>query len=112
MKRVEAIGPKDAKILIIGEAQGTEEEKVGQPFVGTSGRLLDSCLARAGMRRSEIYITNVVKVKPPGNKIDRLYEIGVKTEDYIDELVKEIADVNPNVIVPLGNLALRIVRFP
>jgi len=109
MKRVEAIGPKDAKIMIIGEAPGTEEEKHGQPFVGTAGRLLDNCLSRAGLRRNEIYITNVVKVRPPGNKIERLYEIGIKTEDYIKELQEEINEVNPNVIIPLGNLALRIV---
>lgn len=108
-RRVEPTGPINAKIMIIGEAPGHEEEREGLPFVGTSGRLLTQCLAKAGLNRQDIYITNVVKIKPPNNKMERLHELGITPEDYKEELLEEIKKVNPNVIVPLGNLAMSII---
>lgn len=106
---VAGIGPKDAKIMLIGESPGAEEERQGKPFVGPSGKLLNTCLEHAGLRRDDCYITNVVKMRPPNNDMKRLKEIGLSIEDFKDELQGEIKTVNPNVIVPLGNTALSAI---
>lgn len=107
MKRVKGEGLKDAKIIIIGEAPGAEEEKEGRPFVGSSGKLLNDCLLKAGINRDDCYITNVIKVRPPHNKLDRLGELGFVIEDFLAELFHEIREVNPNIIIALGNTPLR-----
>lgn len=109
MKRVEGFGPPNAKIMIIGEAPGSEEEKIGRPFVGSSGNLLSSCLANAGIKREDCYITNVVKVRPPANKLKRLKELNLTIESFYGELWEEVMRINPNVIVPLGNIPLKAV---
>lgn len=106
LKRVNGHGPKDAKIAIVGEAPGAEEELQGIPFVGSSGRLLDICLSNAGIRRSDCYVTNVVKVRPPHNDLTRVEELGVTVESFYPELFKELSEVKPNVIIALGNTAL------
>lgn len=101
------IGPRNAKIVIIGEAPGSEEEKTGIPFTGTSGELLTQVLAKVGLSREELYITNVVKVRPPDNKIDRLGELGVTVESFYPLLFKELREVKPNVIIALGATPLQ-----
>lgn len=105
-RRVEGEGPKDAKIAIVGEAPGTEEDRAGRPFVGRAGTVLDQCLHSAGLTRSDVYITNLVKTKPPKNNITPWVGKGGLTEkgkDAANELYKELREVGANVIITLGN---------
>ena len=104
--RVEAEGPLDATILICGEAIGVEEEQVGRPFVGSSGQLLDMLLSSVGIDRTKCYVTNVVKIRPPSNKLDRLGEYGLQLTDFYPELFNEVNEVKPNIIIALGNIPL------
>lgn len=99
---VKPTGPKNAKIVIIGEAPGPEEIRTGIPFTGTSGELLNQCLISSGLVREELYLTNVVKVRPPDNKLDRLGELGHTVEEFYPILYKELREVKPNVIIALG----------
>lgn len=108
-QRVEGQGPHDAKIIIVGEAPGKDEEEYGKPFCGPSGRLLDSMLLEAGIRRNDCYVTNVVKYRPPLNNLRRLGEIGHSIEEGIPQLWQEIGEINPHVILALGNLSLKIL---
>ena len=98
-------GPVNAKIMIIGEAPGREEDIQGIPFVGAAGKELDSMLSAAGIEMSDVFITNVVKCRPPGNRNPEGYEI-MKCNPY---LVKQIKLIRPKVIVLLGNIALSLV---
>ena len=106
---VNPIGPSDAKIVIIGESPGEEEDRSGIPFVGRSGQLLNCLLATIGLTRSDVYITNVVKVKPPNNSMDRVDETGKTLEQWTKELREELNQLSPNVIVPFGNTALNAI---
>lgn len=106
---VQGIGPSNAKIAIIGEAPGFEEDKKGIPFVGPAGQLLDRLLRSAGITREELYLTNVIKYRPPNNDIKRIAEIGVSLEESIKNLAHELEVLNPNVLVPLGGTALSAV---
>lgn len=101
-KRVGGHGPTNAKIVIVGEAPGAEEDQSGIPFSGSAGKLLDSILMEAGGNRHDCYVTNVVKVRPPDNKLDRLSELGLTVEQFYPELYEEINNVNPTVIIALG----------
>lgn len=105
-KRVNPTGPLDAKIILIGEAPGEDEAKTGVPFIGKSGQLLTSLLNEGGITRKECYITNVVKLRPPDNNLSRLSEIGLNLHQCEQELRDELSQLNPNVIVPLGNTPL------
>ena len=109
LRRVPGMGPKDADIMIVGEAPGEQEALTGKPFMGAAGRRLNKWLGTAGILRNRCYITNVVKVRPPANKYDRLEELGVSEADFIPELVEEIKEVQPKVIVALGNNAMRVL---
>jgi len=102
-------GPLSAKLMIVGEAPGYDEDKEGRPFVGPSGRLLNKFLAEAGINRSQCYVTNVVKVRPPDNKFDRLREFGLSPVDYLPELWQEIQAVAPNCILALGAIPLKFL---
>lgn len=106
-ERVEGRGPHDAKIVIVGEAPGRDEEASGIPFCGASGRLLDKWLSEVGIRRSDCYVTNVVKYRPPNNNLKKLSEIGHSIEEGIPQLWQEIGEINPNVVLALGNLSLK-----
>ncbi|WP_460126211.1 type-4 uracil-DNA glycosylase [Stetteria hydrogenophila] len=94
-------GPLDAEVMIVGEAPGRREDELGRPFVGMAGKLLDALLARAGLRREEVYITNVVKCRPPGNRDPRPEEV----EACLPYLVRQIALIRPRVIIALGRIA-------
>jgi len=112
---VPGIGPGDAKLMFVGEAPGAVEDFQQQPFVGPTGDLLNECLREVGIDRREVYITNVIKYRPPDNKLKRLGEIRdkhgnpVTIEGSISQLWDEIRAINPNCIVGLGNLALKAV---
>jgi uracil-DNA glycosylase family 4 len=112
--RVPGYGPLDAKIVFIGEAPGEHEERQGLPFVGASGKLLDQMLKNANISRASCYLTNVVKMRPPGNDFGIFYEDKKKFKptplllQYYQELDAEIATLRgPHVICPLGDEALR-----
>lgn len=106
---VPGYGNSNAKILICAEAPGRfEEENVPpMPLIGPSGKLLNEFLEASGIQRSEVYCTNVVKIRPPDNKLSRLGELGKSIEDYLPQLWQEIQAINPNVIIALGNVALK-----
>lgn len=100
---VPAVGPEDSDFMLVGEAPGGNEVKEGEPFVGRAGEELDKVLDRIGVNRKELYITNLVKVRPPENRDPKRGEI----EAWKPLLEKEIAKVDPETIIPLGNFAAR-----
>jgi uracil-DNA glycosylase family 4 len=97
------------KFVWVGEAPGRHEDEAGMPFVGPSGHMIDKALQELGHQRSEGYFTNVVKYRPPGNDLKRLKEIGHTVEENIPQLWQEIAEINPNVVIACGNLALKVL---
>jgi uracil-DNA glycosylase len=98
-------GDPDASLMFIGEAPGEWEAKRGRPFVGASGRLLDELLSSIGLQRQEVYITNVVKDRPPKNRNPRVSEIRL----YAPFLERQIDIIQPSVVAPLGRIALSFV---
>ncbi len=98
-------GNPDAKILFIGEAPGAREDAEGKPFVGTSGKVLTGMLASINIRREDVFITNVVKHRPPGNRAPLPEEVAA-CRSYLE---RQIAVIDPELIVTLGNHALEWV---
>jgi uracil-DNA glycosylase family 4 len=97
-------GNRRANIMLVGEAPGAEEAKEGLPFVGPSGVLLAEALASIGLDRSDVYITNVVKVRPKDNRAPTLEEV----RSWLPILLDEIESVNPALIITLGAVAARV----
>lgn len=95
-------GPADAAILFIGEAPGFHEDRQGRPFVGRSGKLLEELLAGIGLSREQVYIANVVKCRPPGNR-DPLPAEQEACRPYLD---RQIELIRPQVIVTLGRFSM------
>ncbi len=96
------VGDERAAWLIVGEAPGAEEDARGEPFVGQAGRLLDSMLAAIGLRRDEdVYIANVLKCRPPGNRNPEPYEVVQCTP----HLVRQIELIRPRLILAMGRAA-------
>jgi DNA polymerase len=95
-------GNPDADVVIIGEAPGASEDKQGRPFVGSAGRLLDRLLGEAGLEREDIFITNVVKARPPKNRDPRVKE----ARHYLPWLLAQLDVIEPRLVVPLGRQAL------
>jgi len=101
-KAVPGVGDRRAEWLFIGEAPGAEEDAKGEPFVGQAGRLLDNMLAALGMKRGEkVYIANVLKCRPPGNRTPTPLE-SESCRPYLD---RQIALIEPKLIVALGKSA-------
>ena len=100
-KLVFSDGSENAKIMLIGEAPGADEDRIGLPFVGRSGQLLDKMLQAVGMDRNSCYITNVLPWRPPGNRTPTDGEIAV----CLPFLKRQIELVEPDVIVVLGGSA-------
>jgi uracil-DNA glycosylase family 4 len=96
-------GPLDADIMFIGEGPGFHEDRLGRPFVGAAGKLLEELLNTIGFRRDEVYIANVVKCRPPGNR-DPLPEEIAACKPYLD---KQIDLVRPRLIVTLGRFSMQ-----
>ena len=101
-KAVPGEGPPSAKILFIGEGPGYHEDKQGRPFVGPAGQFLDELLASINLKRSDVFITNVVKCRPPNNRDPEPSEIAA-CNDYLD---RQIAAIQPRVIVTLGRFSM------
>jgi DNA polymerase len=95
-------GNPSAEVMLVGEAPGASEDKQGRPFVGRAGKLLDQLLAEAGLAREDVYITNVVKARPPGNRDPKAPEVA----HHIPWLEQQLALVKPSVVIPLGRHAL------
>ena len=94
-------GNKNAEIILIGEAPGRNEDKNGEPFVGSAGKRLNEILLDAGIHRDDVYITNIVKCRPPNNRAPTKNEEKACL-DYINE---EISIINPKVVCVMGNTA-------
>ena len=98
-------GRHDANIMFIGEAPGENEAKTGVPFCGASGRVLDQMLQGIGLNREDVYVTNVVKDRPPDNRDPRKEEI----ELYSPFLVRQINIIEPKVIATLGRFSMEFI---
>jgi uracil-DNA glycosylase len=94
-------GPTPARIMLIGEAPGREEDLTGRPFVGRAGRLLDQALAQAGVERSEVFITSIIKCRPPKNRKPKAGEIKV----CLPYLMAQIEILKPDIVCLMGNVA-------
>ncbi len=107
---ISGIGSVQPSLMIIGEAPGRYEDEQGIPFVGPTGKILDDCLFKAGIRRSNCYITNVIKYRPPLNDLKKLHLINVDIGQSMQELWdNEINKLRPNCILAVGDLALQAV---
>ena len=91
-------GNLDADIVFIGEAPGKQEDLTGLPFVGASGKFLNEMLAQAGLERSDVYITNVVKYRPPNNRDPKPAE----KKAFLPYLLKQLEIIKPKVVITLG----------
>ena len=101
-KVVPGEGAEDAEILFIGEAPGWHEDQQGRPFVGPAGQYLDELLAQAWLKRPEVWIGNVVKCRPPGNR-DPLPEELAACDKYLE---RQIAAISPKTIITLGRYSM------
>ena len=100
-------GPRNAEVMFIGEGPGEQEDRTGRPFVGRAGQLLDEMLGIMGLDRSRVYIANMVKCRPPGNR-DPLAE---EQEACIGYLRNQVALLRPKIIVCLGRIAaMKLIR--
>jgi DNA polymerase len=100
--KVPGEGNLDASIMLVGEAPGRREDEHGRPFVGSAGKLLDKLLAQAGLSRSYIFIGNVVKCRPPGNRRPKREE----AEACAPHLAGQMETIAPKVVAPMGNSAV------
>ena len=97
-------GSATAEVMFIGEGPGYHEDKLGRPFVGRAGKLLDQLLDKNGLNRAHVFITNVVKHRPPDNRAPMKDE----ARACMPYLLQQIKVINPKIIVPLGRSALEI----
>jgi uracil-DNA glycosylase len=95
-------GPANSRIMFIGEGPGFHENEQGLPFVGAAGKYLDELLKKGGVSRKEVFITNVVKCRPPGNR-DPLPDELAACSDYLD---RQVEAINPLVVVTLGRYSM------
>ncbi len=95
-------GPATARILLVGEGPGWHEDQQGKPFIGNSGKFLSELLASAGVSREEVFITNVVKCRPPSNRDPMPDEIAACAE-FLD---RQIAILDPEIVVTLGRFSM------
>src|ERR671914_1043095 len=99
------VGDPNADLMFVGEAPGFHEDKQGFPFVGQAGKLLDQLLGGIGLERSDVYIANVIKCRPPGNRDPMPDEI----EACEGHLFKQISLIEPKVVATLGNFATKLL---
>jgi uracil-DNA glycosylase len=95
-------GSATASVVLVGEAPGANEDREGRPFVGRAGRLLDQLLAEAGLKREDVFITNVLKARPPRNRDPRAAEVA----HHLHWLAAQLQVIRPRLLVPLGRHAL------
>jgi DNA polymerase len=103
-------GRPDASVMIIGEGPGAKEDRSGRPFVGSAGKYLEHVLKGTRFTRADFFITNIVKCRPPGNRSPKSAEVDTCTSLY---LFRQIALVNPKLILLLGSVAVkRLLGLP
>jgi uracil-DNA glycosylase family 4 len=95
-------GPADSEIMLIGEGPGFHENEQGRPFVGAAGKFLEELLAQAGLKRSDVWIGNVVKCRPPGNRDPQPEELAA-CDAYLE---RQINAINPKIIITLGRFSM------
>jgi DNA polymerase len=95
-------GPATARVMLIGEGPGFNEDQQGRPFVGQAGKFLSELLGVAGLQREDVFITNVVKCRPPGNR-DPLPDEITACRPYLE---RQISTINPDVVVTLGRYSM------
>lgn len=95
-------GPANAEIILIGEGPGFHENEQGRPFVGQAGKFLDDLLLQGGFKRQDVFITNVVKCRPPGNRDPQPEELAA-CQDFLE---RQIAALQPLVIITLGRFSM------
>jgi DNA polymerase len=95
-------GSPTAAVMLVGEAPGAKEDELGRPFVGGAGKLLDRLLEDAGLQRDDVFITNVVKARPPGNRDPKADEVA----HHLPWLEAQLDVIRPKLLVPLGRHAL------
>lgn len=98
-------GDPDAELMLVGEAPGFHEDRRGLPFVGQAGELLERLLASIGLTRADVYVTNVLKCRPPGNR-DPLPDEVASCEPH---LFRQLGLVRPSLVVTMGNIATRLL---
>ena len=96
-------GNKEAKVMMIGEGPGADEDKEGIPFVGKAGQLMNKALEGLGIKREELYIANIVKCRPPSNRVPEQEE----AEICLNYLRNQVILIKPKIIVLLGSTALK-----
>ncbi len=99
---VPGTGNPNARVMLVGEGPGWHEDQQGLPFVGNAGKFLNELLGKAGLERKDVFITNVVKCRPPGNR-DPLPDEIAACAPYLD---RQIAQIDPDVIVTLGRFSM------
>src|SRR5438067_7188469 len=99
-------GNADADLMFVGEAPGASEDEQGLPFVGRAGKLLEQLLAEIGMQRSEAFICNTLKCRPPGNRDP----LPVEIENCQEYLLRQVELIEPKVICTLGNFSTKLLR--
>lgn len=99
------VGNRDADLMFVGEAPGHDEDLQGEPFVGRAGRLLTKLIEDLGLTREDVYITNVNKCRPPGNRDPRPDEVEA-CSPYLQE---QLSHIRPRVVVTLGNFATQLL---
>jgi len=98
-------GNSNASIIFIGEAPGKNEDNFGRPFIGRAGKILDEMLDYIGLKRNDVYMSNIIKCRPPKNRNPLKIEIE-KCSEYLD---KQLEIIRPKVIVPLGRYAISYI---
>ena len=99
-------GNADAELMFVGEAPGASEDEQGVPFVGRAGKLLEQLLGEIGLQRAEVFIANVLKCRPPGNRDPLPIEI----ENCQEYLLRQVELIEPTVICTLGNFSTKLLR--
>src|SRR5215203_1247566 len=99
-------GNADADLMFVGEAPGANEDRLGLPFVGQAGKLLDTLLGEIGLTRSDVFVANVLKCRPPGNRDPLPQEIDA-CQDY---LFRQLELIRPKVVCSLGNFSTKLLR--
>ncbi|HYM55220.1 MAG TPA: uracil-DNA glycosylase, partial [Solirubrobacteraceae bacterium] len=99
-------GNADAELMFVGEAPGASEDEQGLPFVGRAGKLLEQLLGEIGMERGDVFICNVLKCRPPGNRDP----LPVEIENCQEYLLRQVELIQPTVICTLGNFSTKLLR--
>jgi len=103
--RVNGEGDLDSRVVFVGEAPGRREDESGRPFVGSAGKLLNKLLAGAELSRESVFISNVVRCRPPGNRKPKTSEV----EACAGHLDRLLAIIEPRVVAPMGNSAVEYI---